>query len=55
MFTRESDINDVKQEVLTQVAKHAFNGDLDEKRDQIPYDILPGHKALFRCCVYRER
>ncbi|MDY5023326.1 MAG: 4Fe-4S dicluster domain-containing protein [Blautia sp.] len=55
MFTRESDINDVKQEVLTQVARHAFNGDLDEKRDQIPYDILPGHKALFRCCVYRER
>ena len=55
MFTRESDINDVKQEGLTQVAKHAFNGDLDEKRDQIPYDILPGHKALFRCCVYRER
>lgn len=55
MFTRESDINDVKQEVLTQVARHAFNGDLNEKRDQIPYDILPGHKALFRCCVYRER
>ena len=55
MFTRESDINDVKQEVLIQVAKHAFDGDLKEKRDQIPYDILPGHKALFRCCVYRER
>lgn len=55
MFTKESDINDVKQEVLFQVAKLSFEGTLEEKRDQIPYEILPGHKATFRCCVYRER
>ncbi|MDO5134491.1 MAG: 4Fe-4S dicluster domain-containing protein [Eubacteriales bacterium] len=55
MFTRESDINDVKQTVLEQVAALAFEGTLDEKRDQIPYEIIPGHKATFRCCVYRER
>lgn len=55
MFTRESDINDVKQVVLEQVAKLAFEGTLNEKRDQIPYDIIPGNKATFRCCVYRER
>lgn len=55
MFTRESDINDVKQVVLEQVAKLAFEGTLAEKRDQIPYEIIPGHKATFRCCVYRER
>lgn len=55
MFTKNSDINDVKQVVLSYVAKLAFDGNLEEKRDQIPYEILPGHKATFRCCVYRER
>lgn len=55
MFTKESDINDVKQEVLLEVAKLAFEGTLEEKRDQLPYEIIPGHKATFRCCVYRER
>lgn len=55
MLTRESDINDVKLEVLFQVARLAFEGTLDEKRDEIPYQMIPGHKAQFRCCVYRER
>ncbi len=55
MLTNTFDINDVKQEVLLQVAKLAFAGTLEEKREQIPYDILPGHKAKFRCCIYRER
>ncbi|MDY3249654.1 MAG: 4Fe-4S dicluster domain-containing protein [Candidatus Choladocola sp.] len=55
MFTSASDINDVKQEVLRHVAKLAFEGTLEEKRDNIPYEMLPGPKATFRCCVYRER
>lgn len=55
MLTITSDINDVKQEVLRQVAKLAFEGTLEEKRDDIPYEMLPGPKATFRCCVYRER
>lgn len=55
MFNNRSDINDVKQEVLRQVARLAFEGTLEEKRDNIPYEMLPGPKAVFRCCVYRER
>ncbi len=55
MFNSSSNINDVKQEVLRQVAKLAFEGTLEEKRDDIPYEMLPGPKAVFRCCVYRER
>lgn len=55
MFTKESDINDVKQEVLLHVARLAFEDRLEQERDQIPYDIIPGHRATFRCCIYRER
>ena len=55
MLTKTSDINDIKQEVLRRVAKYAFEGTLEENRDAIPFEILPGQKPIFRCCVYRER
>ena len=55
MLNKDATIVDVKQEVLYQVAKHAFEGNLEEKRDQIPYDIIPGPQANFRCCIYKER
>ena len=51
MLTTTSDINDVKHEVICQVAKLAFENTLEEKRDDIPYELLPGPKAIFRCCV----
>ena len=55
MLDKDATIVSVKHEVLYQVAKHAFAGDLEEKRDQIPFDIIPGPQANFRCCVYKER
>ena len=55
MLTTTSDINDVKQAVLREVAKLAYEDALEEKRDDIPYKLLPGSKPVFRCCVYRER
>jgi ferredoxin hydrogenase large subunit len=55
MITNTSDINDLKQEVLRQVAKLAFEGTLEQQRDDLPYKLIPGPKALFRCCIYRER
>ena len=38
-----------------EVAKAAFANQLDEKRDEIPYAIIPGNTPSYRCCVYRER
>lgn len=55
MLENNATIVDVKQEVLCQVARHAYIGDLEETREQIPYDIIPGPQANFRCCVYKER
>ena len=53
MLQGSSDINTIKHEVLFEVAKLAFRGELNEKEDQIPYDLIPGPQANFRCCIYK--
>ena len=50
-------INDAKQmkfEVLKNVAKLAYNDEL-EKLLKLPYEIIKGKRAKYRCCVYKER
>ena len=54
MYADENVIK-IKHEVLYEVAKHAFAGDLDEKRERIPFDLIPGPTPQFRCCIYKER
>ena len=57
MKTNDAALLKIKYEVLREVAKLAFDGELDnvEKRDAIAYKLSPGPKASFRCCVYKER
>ena len=50
-----TDINKIRYGVNVEVAKAAFANQLDEKRDEIPYAIIPGNTPSYRCCVYRER
>lgn len=50
-----TDINKIKYEVCVEVAKAAFEGKLEEKREEIPYTLIPGKTPQYRCCVYRER
>ena len=50
-----TDINMIKYEVCVEVAKLAFAGELETRRDEIPYTIIPGNTPKWRCCVYRER
>lgn len=50
-------INDAKQmkfEVLKNVAKLAYEGKL-EKLIGLPFEIIKGNRAKYRCCVYKER
>ena len=54
MFADEGIIN-LKHDVLNMVAKLAFEGRLEEERDNIPYRIIPGPEPQFRCCIYKER
>ncbi|MBQ9118853.1 MAG: 4Fe-4S dicluster domain-containing protein [Lachnospiraceae bacterium] len=55
MLTASNDIGAVKSEVLYEVAKLAFEGSLAEKQEALPYEMIPGPHAYFRCCVYKER
>ncbi len=55
MITNDSRFN-LRHEVLKTVAEHEMNGTLNaETIDSIPFNIIPGVSAKFRCCVYRER
>lgn len=45
----------LKYQVLKEVAKHSFAGDLTEHIIDIPKDIVSGNKPTMRCCVYKER
>lgn len=55
MITNDATILTVKHEVLYEVAKLAYEGKLEEERDNLPYKMIPGPQPLFRCCIYRER
>ncbi len=45
----------LKYKVLREVARHAFEGRLNDAYVDIPYTIVPGKESTMRCCVYKER
>ena len=55
MVSNETTVNRIRHQVLLEVAKLAWDGELEEKRDEIPFQIIPGPQAQFRCCIYKER
>ena len=55
MITNDATILRLKHEVLYEVAKCAWEGTLEEKRDELPYQMIPGPQAQYRCCIYKER
>lgn len=55
MVTNDATILHVKHEVLYEVAKLAWEGTLEEQRDELPYKMIPGPQAQWRCCIYKER
>lgn len=54
MYADENVIK-IKHEVLYEVARLAFEGKLDEKKENIPFELIPGPTPQFRCCIYKER
>lgn len=54
MYADENVIK-IKHDVLYEVAKLAFSGKLQEKKEHIQYDLIPGPQPQFRCCIYKER
>ena len=52
MKTNDEALLKIKYDVLRTVSKLAFEGRLEEERDNIPFKLIPGPKAQFRCGVY---
>lgn len=55
MITNDATLVKIKHEVLYQVAKLVFEGKLEEEKEQLPYKMIPGPRARYRCCIYKER
>ena len=51
----ETRIQYLKYQVLKEVGKEAWEGDLVENVLDIPKKIIPGKTPSMRCCVYKER
>ncbi len=51
----DTKIQELKYEVLKEVAKRTFDGDLGDLYYEIPRQIVPGPKPTMRCCVFKER
>ena len=51
----DTKVQNLKYEVLREVARQAFKGELLEKVTDIPKMIVPGSEPTMRCCVYKER
>lgn len=55
MLTNDATILKIKHEVNDAAARLAYEGTFDEKKDEIAFQLAPGPKPNFRCCVYKER
>lgn len=51
----ETSVQELKHDVLTEVARLAWEDDLQTGILDIPEHIIPGPEAKMRCCIYKER
>lgn len=51
----ETRVQELRYQVLSEVARHKWNNTLHQAAIDIPKMIVPGNKATLRCCVYKER
>ncbi len=56
MQTNDKGIMDLRHFILREVCRLAWNDELTtENCEKIVYDVSPGPKPQYRCCVYKER
>ncbi len=49
-------VTDIRRKVFTEIARLAYEGgDYAKKIEDLPYKILPGHKASYRNSIFLER
>ena len=56
MITNDKGIVELKHFILREICNLAWNGQLSaEETEKIVYQVSPGPKPQYRCCVYKER
>ena len=56
MVTNDENVLKLKHKVIEEVARLAWKGDFDEENyERITYKLIPGPRATYRCCIYKER
>ena len=56
MITNDKGIVELKHFILREVCRLAWEGQLtEEETEKIVYQVSPGPKPQYRCCVYKER
>lgn len=55
MVTNDATIIKIKHQLICEAAKLAYAGEFDEKKDNLPYQLIPGPQPQYRCCIYKER
>ena len=56
MVTSDQSIVRLKHGIMEEVCKLAWRGELDaEHKEAVCYEIIPGPRPTYRCCVYKER
>ena len=56
MMTNDFALVGLEHKITEETARLAWAGTLDEEhKDELVYNLLPGPKATYRCCVYKER
>ncbi|MDE6107409.1 MAG: ferredoxin, partial [Oscillospiraceae bacterium] len=51
----ETSVQELKHEVLKEVAQLAWEDKLTTGVLDIPQHVIPGPEARMRCCIYKER
>ena len=51
----ENHVQEMKYEVLKEVSRAAFQGNLEEAIPSIPFRTDPGPSPRIRCCIHKER
>ncbi len=56
MVTNDQELVQLKHEVMQRVCELAWEGKLDAERiDRVVFELIPGPKPVWRCCIYKER
>lgn len=56
MITNDKGLVGFKHRIMEEVCRLAWKGELDEEhKDKLVYELAPGPKPVYRCCVYKER